>query len=109
VGREGTFIVRPEKIRLVDPEATPGPGEVSTLGRIKTVVYVGPETRYIVAVDEAAELVVVEQNLRSSSMEALAAEGRAVRLVWHRDHCLPIVDREAGGAGDPAREEELRP
>ncbi|HWP62034.1 MAG TPA: ABC transporter ATP-binding protein [Candidatus Binatia bacterium] len=108
VGRAGTFTVRPEKIRLLDPEASPEPGEVSALGRIKTVVYVGPETRYIVALDAGAELVVVEQNLRSTSMEARAAEGRAVRLVWHRDHCLPIADREAGGAGDPAREEELR-
>ena len=108
VGRPGTFTVRPEKIRLLDPEATPGPAEISALGRIKTVVYVGPETRYIVALDEGAELVVTEQNLRSSPTEALAAQGRAVRLVWHRDHCLPIVDREAEGAGDPAREEELR-
>lgn len=106
VGRAGTFTVRPEKIRLVDPEVSPGPGEVSTLGRIKTVVYVGPETRYIVALEAGAEFVVTEQNLHGSSNEALAAEGRAVRLIWHRDHCLAIADREAGGAGEPAREEE---
>ncbi len=108
VGRDGTFGVRPEKIRLLDPEAAPGPAEVSALGRIETVVYAGSEIRYIVALEDGGELVVTEQSLRGSSSEALAARGRAVRLVWNRDHCLPIADREAGGAGDPAREEEQR-
>lgn len=107
VGREGTFIVRPEKIRLVDPGAAPGSAEVSALGRIETVVYAGSEIRYLVALDEGGDLLVTEQNRRGASSEVLASSGRAVRLVWNRDHCLPIADREAGRAGDPAPEEEI--
>ena len=37
-----------------------------------------------------SELVVTQQNLVTSSMEALAAEGRPTRLIWKRIHSLPI-------------------
>jgi hypothetical protein len=39
-------------------------------------------TRYVVGLDVGGELVVVQQNLRTSSTEALRVQGRAVRLVW---------------------------
>ena len=39
-----------------------------------------------------AEVVVTEQNLQASSMEALAAEGRTVRLIWKRHHVLALAD-----------------
>ena len=92
VGRAGTFTVRPEKIHLGEPDATVGPDEVGAQGRIRDVVYVGPDTRYIVVLDAGAELMVTQQNLATSSTEALAARGRSVRLVWKRHHCLPIAD-----------------
>ncbi|MGZ6214359.1 MAG: ABC transporter ATP-binding protein, partial [Candidatus Limnocylindria bacterium] len=79
LGREGTFTVRPEKIRLGAPEETAATEEHSALGRIQEVVYLGADTRYIVALDAGGELIVTQQNLESSSMEALAAQGRAVR------------------------------
>jgi len=90
VGRAGTFTVRPEKIRLADPEGPVGDDESSALGRIRTVVYLGPDTRYVVTLDAGSELVVTEQNLATSSMEALAAEGRRVRLIWKRVHNFPV-------------------
>jgi len=92
VGREGTFTVRPEKIHLAEPDQAPGPDDVFAPGRIRDVVYVGPDTRYIVELDAGAELVVTQQNLATSSTEALAAQGRVVRLIWQRQHCLPIAD-----------------
>ncbi len=92
VGHEGTFTVRPEKIRLGSPDEAPGPDGIATLGHIREVVYLGPDTRYIVALDAGAELVVTQQNLATSSTEALAAQGRAVRLTWERQHCLAIAD-----------------
>jgi putative spermidine/putrescine transport system ATP-binding protein len=100
VGRPGTFTVRPEKIRLASPDTTVADDEVAAGGRIREVVYVGPDTRYIVGLDAGAELVVTEQNLRTSSTEALAQQGREVRLIWKRHHCLPVAD---GGA--PVEEE----
>jgi len=92
VGAAGTFTVRPEKIHLVNPAATPGPDEASATGTIREVVYLGPDTRYIVALDAGGELVVTQQNLATSSMEALAAKGRVVRLTWKRQHNLPVGD-----------------
>jgi putative spermidine/putrescine transport system ATP-binding protein len=92
VGTAGTFTIRPEKIRIGDPDDSPAPGEASAPGHVRQVVYVGPDTRYIVALDAGGELVVTQQNLATSSMEALAAQGRLVRLFWHRQHCLPIAD-----------------
>jgi len=92
VGAAGTFTVRPEKIHLADPAATPGSDEASATGTIREVVYLGPDTRYIVALDAGGELVVTQQNLATSSMEALAAKGRAVRLTWKRQHNLPVRD-----------------
>lgn len=92
VGEAGTFTVRPEKIHVGEPEGAPGQDETSATGIIKEVVYLGPDTRYIVALDAGGELVVTQQNLATSSMEALAAKGRSVRLTWKREHNLPVSD-----------------
>jgi hypothetical protein len=42
-------------------------------------------TRYLVSLDDATDLTVVEQNLTTRSMHVLEARGRAVRLVWPPD------------------------
>ncbi|MDQ6794209.1 MAG: ABC transporter ATP-binding protein [Chloroflexota bacterium] len=97
VGGAGTFMIRPEKIRLAEPGSAVAPDEISAPGRIRQVVYLGPDTRYHVALDAGGELVVIEQNLTMSSMEALAAEGRAVRLTWNRQHTFAISEGQGGG------------
>jgi putative spermidine/putrescine transport system ATP-binding protein len=99
VGAYGTFTVRPEKIRLASREETPGPDEIGAAGTIREVVYLGPDTRYVVELEAGGELVVTEQNLTTSSTEALEAQGRPVRLIWKRQHCLPI-------AGEVEQQEE---
>ncbi len=90
VGEPGTFTVRPEKIHLSEPGASVGPDEISALGHIRQVVYLGPDTRFYVPLDAGAELVVTRQNLATSSMEALALQGKAVRLIWKRQHNFPV-------------------
>ncbi|MFP5342764.1 MAG: ABC transporter ATP-binding protein [Candidatus Limnocylindria bacterium] len=100
VGRRGTFTVRPEKIRLADADTEPGPGQIGAAGRIQSVVYLGPDTRYVVALDAGGSLVVTQQNLTTSSTEALAQQGRTVRLIWERQHCLPIAGGEHGTEED---------
>ena len=92
VGREGTFTIRPEKIRLEEPDGPVAPDEASATGVIRDVVYLGPDTRYLVTLDAGAELVVTQQNLSTTSTEALAQQGKAVRLVWKRQHQLPVAD-----------------
>jgi putative spermidine/putrescine transport system ATP-binding protein len=90
VGAPGLYTVRPEKIRLADPGSEVAADEIAADGRVRSVVYLGSDTRYIVALDAGTELVVTEQNLATSSMEALAAQGRAVRLIWKRQHVLRV-------------------
>jgi putative spermidine/putrescine transport system ATP-binding protein len=90
VGEEGLFTVRPEKIRLAQAGAPVADNEVGADGTIRNVVYLGPDTRYIVALDAGSELVVTQQNLHTSSMEVLAAQGQPVRLVWKRQHVLRV-------------------
>jgi putative spermidine/putrescine transport system ATP-binding protein len=90
IGQAGTFTVRPEKISLGDPSDTPGTDEASGLGTISKVVYLGPDTRYIVNLDAGATLVVEQQNLATSSSDALAQEGKKVRLTWKRLHNLAL-------------------
>jgi putative spermidine/putrescine transport system ATP-binding protein len=96
-GEEGLFTVRPEKIRLAEPDAAVADDEVGADGTIRNVVYLGPDTRYIVALDAGSELVVTQQNLNTSSMEVLAAQGRPVRLVWKRQHMLRVQETPAQG------------
>jgi putative spermidine/putrescine transport system ATP-binding protein len=50
-----------------------------------------------VALDAGSELVVTQQNLNTSSMEVLAAQGRPVRLVWKRQHMRRIEESPAQG------------
>lgn len=92
IGTRGTFTIRPEKIHLAAPDAPVGTDEGAASGVIRDVVYLGPDTRYIVTLDAGAELVVTQQNLATTSTEALAQQGKAVRLVWKRQHVLPIAD-----------------
>jgi len=92
IGRDGLFTVRPEKIRMGKPDEPSGGDEYAAQGRIRSVVYLGSDTRYYVTLDAGAELVVTQQNLATSSTEALAQQGRAVRLVWKRQHMREVAE-----------------
>jgi putative spermidine/putrescine transport system ATP-binding protein len=94
IGRDGIFTVRPEKIRIAERTMVPGSEEIGVDGTIREVVYIGPDTRYIVSLESGGELVVTRQNLETSSMEALEAKGRPVRLVWQRRHVLSLAKSE---------------
>jgi putative spermidine/putrescine transport system ATP-binding protein len=84
--RDGRRVtIRPEKIRMSD-EAT-GDGEAGT---VREVVYVGMVTRYVVDLDAGGELVVVRQNLETSSQDALSEQGKRVRLSWRPEHTYEI-------------------
>jgi putative spermidine/putrescine transport system ATP-binding protein len=84
------FSIRPEKIRIADAGGSASPGFDSASGRIDDVVYLGAATRYVVGLDDGSRLVAVEQNLESSSQEALDQAGRHVRLEWRPEHTFKI-------------------
>jgi putative spermidine/putrescine transport system ATP-binding protein len=103
-GSPEAFTIRPEKIRLAAHDADVGAGECAADGRVRDVAYVGALTKYIVALDDGGELVVFQQNLETSSMEALQVKDRPVRLIWSRQNNRPV---EAGGTdGSDGPEEE---
>jgi len=83
-----TFTVRPEKIRMTYDGGARRDDQNAATGRIRDVVYAGMFTRYVVDLDDGGELVVVRQNLETSSTEALDARGRRVLLEWSPEHAI---------------------
>jgi putative spermidine/putrescine transport system ATP-binding protein len=103
-GDPHAFTIRPEKIALGEPTATVGPDDCTATGRVAEVVYLGAVTRYIVELDGGGSLVVMQQNLATSSMEALQVKGKAVRLVWRRANNRPV--EAAAGALEGSTDQE---
>ena len=91
------FTIRPEKIHLLgEDESATHSGGVVVPGRIDDVVYAGMVTRYNVELDGGGELMVIRQNLETSSADALESKGRRVRLEWRPEHMSEI---DGGGTG----------
>jgi len=103
-GDAHAITIRPEKIAMVDMDRTAQDDECSAAGHVREVVYLGAVTRYVVTLDAGGELVVMQQNLSTSSMEALQVRGRAVRLLWHRKNNRPV--EEAAGALEGSLDQE---
>ena len=102
IGSPQPVTIRPEKIHLaLDVNAPVAEGECTATGVVGKVVYLGAVTRYTVMLDEGGGLVVMQQNLRTSSMEALQVQGRRVRLTWERQHSRPVEPGD-GPDRDPA-------
>jgi putative spermidine/putrescine transport system ATP-binding protein len=104
-GSAHAFTIRPEKIVIVPLETGADEGHDTTTGRVREVVYLGAVTRYIVELDGGGELVVMQQNLTTSSMEALQVRGKAVGLRWDRSNNRP-VDTTGGNEGSSEDPEE---
>ncbi len=101
-GSPQPFTIRPEKIHLVDPDSPVGADECTATGRVREVVYIGALTKYIVSLDGGGELMVFQQNLTTSSMEALQVQGRAVRLTWSKGNNRPVEQTDGpAGSFDP--------
>jgi putative spermidine/putrescine transport system ATP-binding protein len=98
-GSPHAFTVRPEKITMEDADAPVGDGRSTVTGHVREVVYLGASTRYIVALDPGGELVVTQQNLSTSSMEALHVQGKAVRLSWDAQLNRPVEASAPNGDG----------
>jgi putative spermidine/putrescine transport system ATP-binding protein len=74
-------------------EASPD-GLVTARGSVRDVVYLGAITRYVVELDEGAELVVVRQNLDVTAEQAQAEKGRQVVLAWRPEHMSKVQEEE---------------
>jgi putative spermidine/putrescine transport system ATP-binding protein len=85
-GSEQMFSIRPEKIHLGSPNGSSGENMLWIDGVVRDVVYLGLFTRYLIEIEGGGDLVVVVQNLETTSMDVLSAKGQRVRLHWHKDH-----------------------
>lgn len=85
-GTEDKFSIRPEKIHLINIDAKADAEMYSVTGRVRDVIYLGLYTRYLVELDGGGDLVVVEQNLKSTSMDVMKAKGQQTRLMWKKEH-----------------------
>ncbi len=90
-GAPGTFSIRPEKIRIAPPGTTIGDTMYGAAGITREVVYLGMYTRYLVELEQGGELMVVQQNLETTSMDVHSAKGQRVWLIWEKGHVHEIA------------------
>ena len=91
LGKDGTFSVRPEKLRVATPEEPVTGTQNSATGLVSEVVYAGPATRFVVDLDAGGRLIALQQNMQVSSMDVMSLRGTRVTLVWDRRHEFAIV------------------
>ena len=85
-GSPKRFSVRPEKIHLAKAGDKVESDMFSADGTVRDVVYLGLYTRYLVEMNGGGDLVVVEQNLKTTSMDVTKIKGQSVRLFWKKEH-----------------------
>ena len=85
-GSEARFSIRPEKIHLRAAKDNVEDGMFHADGKVRDVIYLGLYTRYLVELDGGGDLVVIEQNLRTTSMDVMKVKDQKVRLLWKKEH-----------------------
>ena len=85
-GSEAIFSIRPEKIHLVAPAEKVASDMFCADGKVRDVIYLGLYTRYLVELENGGDLVVVEQNLKTTSMDVMKIKNQKVRLLWKKEH-----------------------
>jgi putative spermidine/putrescine transport system ATP-binding protein len=86
LGRNGTFTVRPEKIRIKSIGADAiGTESMGAAGVIREVEYLGPATRFLVDLDAGASLVVLQQNSEQGAVDVENLRGKKISLSWDKE------------------------
>jgi putative spermidine/putrescine transport system ATP-binding protein len=84
LGQDGTWSIRPEKIRLLSADAT-SEGDRTAKGTVREVVYVGMSTRFVVDLEVGGTLMAVQQNSQESD-DLSYLRGQSVLLAWNPRH-----------------------
>jgi putative spermidine/putrescine transport system ATP-binding protein len=88
LGQNGTWSVRPERLRVDDLSAPVAPDEQSGEGTLRDLVYAGAVTRLVVDLDAGVPLVAAVPG--GGALPVGLARGRRVRVVWRREHALRV-------------------
>ena len=97
LGDDVVVTIRPERIRMVAPNATVPDDAPRTGGTVTEVLYLGAETRFVVGLDGGGRIIVSRPN---TSAHRDAAPGSTVLLSWREDDVRII----AGSPADVAPE-----
>ena len=89
-GSDARFSIRPEKIHLAAVDQKPDADMFFVNGKVRDVVYLGLYTRYLVELEGGGDLVVVEQNLKTTSMDVMKVKNQNVRLLWKKEHASVV-------------------
>ena len=97
IGREGSFAIRPEKL-LIAPagDLARADGLMGAEAVLEEVVYGGPVTRYVVALDAGARLTALEQNTGAHQSAAHLRRGERVRIQWNPEHVIDVPESVSG-------------
>jgi len=95
--------IRPEKIRLSEPDKAPTGGNLLH-GVVRDASYIGVSTQYIVEARGGARLTVYEQNVERATRSELWSPGENVVMTWLPDHSFVINEppTDATAAEDQA-------
>ena len=88
LGREGSFALRPEKIRILVDAASSVPGDIVATGSVAHTEYLGPVSRHTVSLDVGAEVFVLEQN---SGPRPFARAGERVSVAFALEAAVPVA------------------
>jgi spermidine/putrescine transport system ATP-binding protein len=104
--------VRPEKLHVLaiaDDHAEAAGRDANTIdGTVLDASYIGVSTQYLVETRDGHKLVVYAQNLETSGVSEVLADGQRVRLTWKPQHTFVISPATSTGpeySGDPELEE----
>jgi putative spermidine/putrescine transport system ATP-binding protein len=92
-GQAGVWSLRPERVRVVGADHTPGLQERTVDGTVREVVYLGSAVRLLVDTAQGTSMVATQPNLATASTRLDDWLGRPVRLAWRREH-----ERRVGAA-----------
>ena len=84
--------VRPEKIRIHDPAASPPEQHNRLFGTVRDASYMGVSTQYQVELKNGSRITVYEQNVERAKHSELWAPGEQVLLTWSPDHTFVIAE-----------------
>ena len=85
-GSDSRFSIRPEKIHLISQQDPVDADYVLRGWPCARCDLPRPVHALPRGAAEGGDLVVVEQNLESTSMDVMRARGQPVRLVWKKEH-----------------------
>jgi spermidine/putrescine transport system ATP-binding protein len=88
--------VRPEKIRIVAPAATPD-GANALEGTVVDTSYLGVSTQYLVRLGSGESVTVYEQNQTRTARSSLHGAGEVVALTWAPEHTFVVPGGEDSG------------